>query len=183
MRLLAADQVQLDQAGGRIVELVRGRLDVLPIPTILHQLIAKFIFARLDEYVATRRLGTVLFRPLPVHLGPEHYREPDIVFFRPERVPVGKEYPELADLVMEIVSDDAESRERDFEEKRRDYATAGIPEYWIVDPQEQAVTVLALEAKQYRVHGEFKPGTQATSVLLPEFSIDVTELFAAGKQN
>ena len=173
------DYLRLDQAGGRIVELVRGRLEVLPMPTILHQLIAKFLFARLDVYVGIRRLGTVLFAPLPVHLGPEHYREPDIVFFRPERVPVGKEYPELADLVMEIVSDDAESRKRDFEEKRRDYAAAGIPEYWIVDPQEQAVTVLALDEKQYRVHGEFKLGTQATSVLLPEFSIDVSELFAA----
>jgi len=97
------DYLRLDQAGGRIVELVRGRLEVLPMPTILHQLIAKFLFARLDVYVGIRRLGTVLFAPLPVHLGPEHYREPDIVFFRPERVPVGKEYPELADLVMEIV--------------------------------------------------------------------------------
>jgi Uma2 family endonuclease len=127
-------------------------------------------------------LGTVLFAPLPVHLGPEHYREPDIVFFRPERVPVGKQYPELADLVMEIVSDDAESRKRDFEEKRQDYAAAGIPEYWIVDPQVQNVIVLTLDDKQYRVHGEFNPGVRATSNLLPEFSIDVTELFAAGKQ-
>ncbi len=85
----------------------------------------------------------------------------------------------VLNLVEQLDNHDDVQRGGEFEEKRRDYAAAGIPEYWIVDPQEQTVTVLALDEKQYRVHGEFKPGTQATSVLLPEFSIDVTELFAA----
>jgi Uma2 family endonuclease len=175
------DYLRLDQAGGRIVELVGGCLEVLPMPTIVHQLLVKFLVGVLNRFVDQRKLGTVLFAPLPVHLGPKHYREPDIVFFRPERVPTGKEYPELADLVVEVVSDDAESRERDYVKKRAAYSAAGIPEYWIVDPQDQKVIVLALADKQYRLHGEFKPGTKATSALLPEFSIDVAELFAAAK--
>ncbi len=123
------------------------------------------------------------FAPLPVHFGPEHFREPDLIFLRPGRVPVGQQYPESADLVMEIVSDDPESRKRDYEEKRHDYAAAGIPEYWIVDPQMQTVMVLVLDGAEYRVHGQFKAGDSAGSVLLPGFSIDVADLFAAGKQN
>jgi len=175
-----SDYLALDRGGGRLIELVNGKLKVLPLPTIVHQLLLKCLLSRLDGFVAARALGTVVCAPMPVHLSIEYYREPDIVFFRPDRA-AGREYPELADLVMEIVSSDAESRKRDLVDKRRDYATAGIPEYWIVDPQEHVVIVLSLEGKEYRVHGEFKPGSRATSALLPEFSIDVAELFAAGE--
>jgi Uma2 family endonuclease len=171
----------LDRSGGRIVELVDGELKVPPMPTIVHQLIAKFLLWRLDSFVTSGRLGVVLPAPLPVHIGPDHYREPDIVFFRPTRIPVGKEYPESADLVIEIVSDDAESRKRDYEEKRRDYAAAGIPEYWIVDPQDETISVLTLDGAEYRVHGKFAKGDVAKSVLLDGFSIDVAEMYAAAK--
>jgi hypothetical protein len=42
--------------------------------------------------------------------------------------------------------------------------------------------VLALKGKQYRVHGEFAPGEQATSVLLDGFGVDVSAEFQAGRQ-
>ena len=45
-------------------------------------------------------------------------------------------YPSGADLVMEVVSGGREDRKRDLVTKRRDYARANIPEYWIVDPQD-----------------------------------------------
>ena len=79
-----------------------------------------------------------------------------------------------ADLVMEIVSED--DRRRDLEIKREEYAQAGIPEYWIVDPQEEMITVLVLKPrkKTYMVHGVFGKGDRATSKLLPGFSVDVT---------
>lgn len=45
-----------------------------------------------------------------------------------------------ADLVVEIVSSDRP--ERDTEEKPRDYAEAGIPDYWIINPLTDTITVL-----------------------------------------
>jgi Uma2 family endonuclease len=81
---------------------------------------------------------------------------------------------------MEVVSSDVKSHRRDYEEKRADYAQLRILEYWIVDPQTERITVLALKGKQYRIHGEFAPGQQATSLLLPGFAVDVTAVFAAG---
>jgi Uma2 family endonuclease len=64
-------------------------------------------------------------------------------------------------------------------EKREEYAEAGIPEYWIVNPLNRTITVLTLEGDTYREHGIFAPGAQATSVLLAGFAVDVRAAFAA----
>ena len=77
----------------------------------------------------------------------------------------------------EVVSPDDPAR--DLVVKRADYAEAGIPEYWIVDPRNKTVTVLALAGNDYVEHGAFTPGDTATSPLLPGFAVDVTALFAA----
>jgi len=65
--------------------------------------------------------------------------------------------------------------------KRREYAQAGIAEYWIVDPKTEMVSVLVLDGDVYRLHGEFARGTAATSVLLPKFVVDVAAVFDAGR--
>ena len=63
---------------------------------------------------------------------------------------ISDEFWERADLVMEVVS--PEKPERDYVTKRLDYAEAGIPEYWIVDPRTKTVEVLKLEESEYVTH-------------------------------
>ncbi|MGN6358954.1 MAG: Uma2 family endonuclease, partial [Thermomicrobiales bacterium] len=82
-----------------------------------------------------------------------------------------------ADLVVEIVSPD--TPERDHVEKREDYAVAGVTEYWIVDPRQQTITVLALHEGQYQEHGVFARGAQATSALLAGFAVAVYDVLDA----
>jgi Uma2 family endonuclease len=89
-----------------------------------------------------------------------------------------EDYWDGADLVMEVVSPDPKDRKRDLETKPREYARAGIPEYWIIDPEQGRIQVLTLEGKVYRVHGDFGAGTQATSALLPGFAADVDAVLA-----
>ena len=79
----------------------------------------------------------------------------------------------------EVVSED--DRRRDLETKRREYAQAGIPEYWIIDPERSRVVVLTLAGSRYRVHGEFTPGSRASSVLLPGLALEVSAVFAAAQ--
>ena len=161
------------------VELVEGRLEWLPMPTTSHQRILAFIYGLLLAFVNRHYPGAeVLFASLPIRLGPKTLREPDIVLMLPEhRNRIQEQYWEQPDLVMEIVS--AKNRAADIRDKRREYAQAGIPEYWIVDPQAKTVTVLTLADKSYRVHGEYRSGETAESVLLSGFRVDVDDIWRA----
>jgi len=171
-----AEYLALDT--NQLVELANGCLEVLPMPTPFHQRIVKFLFSLLDAFVTAHGLGEVFFAPMPIHLMPGKYREPDIMYLRPERLRDLHKQPEGADLVMEVVSEGTENRRRDLEIKPQEYAAAGIAEYWIVDPQEQRITVMTLDGSTYRVHGEFGPGTTATSVFFPGFAVAVDAVFA-----
>ncbi len=61
--------------------------------------------------------------------------------------------------------------------KVADYAEAGIPEYWIVNPLEGTIIVLTLEAGAYVAHSVFRRGEQASSKLLSGFTVDVDAAF------
>jgi Uma2 family endonuclease len=161
-----------------LVEFTDGVVEFLPMPTVLHQLIVQYLHGLLHAFVAKNATGFVLFAPLPVRVAPGTYREPDIVYCRPERIPKLRSQPEGADLVMEVVSEGAEQRERDLVTKREVYAKAGIGEYWIVDPEERTITVLTLERAKYQVRGVFNEKERADSALLPGFIVDVGAVFS-----
>ena len=59
------------------------------------------------------------------------------------------------------------------------YAEAGIPEYWIADPRDETLTVLALRGDAYVEHGRYGRGETAVSVLLDGFTAEVSAVFDA----
>lgn len=163
----------------QLVEFDDGGIEVLPVPTLFHQAIVDFLHGMLNKYLEGKSLGKAFFAPVPVWLWEGKYREPDVFFLRAERIGSMHTFPRGADLVIEVVSESEESRQR---QKRNDYARAGIPEYWIVDPETRSVLVLFLDCGAYRVHGQFAAAQTASSRLLPGFEVDVHEVFAAGEQ-
>lgn len=176
-----SEEEYLGLSTNRLVEFDGGRLELLPTPTLLHQLIVRFLYHALSEFVARRGLGEVFFAPLPVRLWEGKYREPDLVFLRLDRLGNLRGQPEGADLVVEVMSEGEENRRRDLVEKRHDYARAGVAEYWIVDPQQRRIEVLALEGDAYRSHGQFADGQTLTSPMFPGCRVAVSEVFAAAE--
>lgn len=164
----------------RLVELSNGFLEVLPMPTVAHQLIVAHAHEKLKAHVGPKSNGWVLFAPMPVRLWPGMFREPDVVFLKPHRIVDVHKQPDGADLAMEVLSPGEENRKRDLELKRQEYAQAGISEYWIIDPEKREILVLTLDGTTYREHGVFQSGSRATSLLLPGFELDVDEVFRAG---
>ena len=146
-------------------------------PTEWHQLIAGYLYRVLFAFVLAGDLGKVLYSPFRIRTVPGKFREPDVLFMlKANDHRRHNEYWEGADLVMEVVSDD--DRRRDLETKRFEYAEAGVPEYWIVDPRTRQITVLVLAGDRYEEHGVFNPGDRATSQLLSDFGVDVDAVFA-----
>ena len=161
----------------RLLEFEDGYIKVLPMPTRKHQLILAFLYELFVAFVRPQG-GIVLFAPLRVQLRSGKYREPDLLMLRDINDPRNQDAFWLgADLVVEIVSPD--DPDRDTKIKRVDYAEASILEYWIVDPQAETITVLALGNGSYVEHGVFHRGATATSALLSNFAVPVDALLDA----
>jgi Uma2 family endonuclease len=173
-----SEQEYLALNTNQLIEFSNGFIEVLPMPTIYHQRIVAFLYNALLAFTAAGRLGEVLFAPLRVQLWPGKFREPDLVFMEAEHESrITDDFWLGADMVFEVLSDD--DRRRDLEIKRLEYAQAGIPEYWIVDPRLRRITVLWLDGAAYVVHGEFVEGMEATSRLLEGFKVNVAAALAA----
>ncbi len=172
-----AQYLKLAEHSRRLLEFTDGSIEVLPMPTDRHQVISLFVLFALHAYVRQRG-GIVLYAPLRLQIRPGKFREPDLLLIRDAGDPRRQNAFWLgADLVVEIVSPD--DPERDTTVKRGDYAEAGIPEYWIVDPGSESVTVLRLEDEHYVEQGVFRRGAIASSALLDGFVIDVSAVFDA----
>jgi Uma2 family endonuclease len=163
----------------RLVEFTDGFLEVLPMPTTKHQILLKFLFLAFFNFFEARG-GLVLFAPLRLRIRPRKFREPDLLVLFSATDPRSKDrFWEGADLALEVVSED--KPERDLVDKRFDYAEAGVPEYWIVNPQTETITVLRLGQDGYEEAGIYRRGELATSVSRPEFSVAVAEVFDAAR--
>ena len=170
------DYLWLTDHTKRLVELTDGHIEVLPMPTEEHQRIVLYLYRAL--YAFLRGRGIVLVAPLRLRLQTGRYREPDLLLLLSANdTRRGNQFWSGADLVLEVVSPDDPGR--DLVQKRREYAEAGIAEYWLVDPSTALMTVLRLEGTAYVEHSVFPRGTQATSVLLDGFSVAVDRVLDA----
>jgi Uma2 family endonuclease len=170
-----ADYLALD--AGRLVEFERGCIEVFDMPSKEHQRIVQFVYRMLFAFVEAQILGEVFVAPLPVRLWEKKFREPDVLFVAKDRADY-QGYPEGADLVVEVLSDDPASRRRDLVTKRDEYSKAEVSEYWMIDPQERQVTVGNLQGGVYEVR-EYGDGDIARSIRLPGFELSVTAILNA----
>jgi Uma2 family endonuclease len=86
-------------------------------------------------------------------------------------------------LVVEVVSNsetDLQSRTRDYQEKRLEYADRGIPEYWIIDPIAAVVLVLTLEDTKYQEQ-KYQGKQFIISSTFPNLNLTVEQILKAGK--
>jgi Uma2 family endonuclease len=147
-------------------ELIDGELIALPPESGLNYFIAMELFWLLAvAEVVPRRLIKIHACEIQVpvlRFSDAANRYPDLVILREEhweltqnRLTVTLDMPP-PQLIVEVVSPGTAGRERDCDRKRAQYAARGIPEYWIVDPQEQIVMVLQLEGDRYIEVGVFQ---------------------------
>jgi Uma2 family endonuclease len=167
----------LTDCTNRLIEFTDGFVEELPRPTDAHQTILLFLLGALQTFLKPMN-GKVLIAPLRLRIREGKFREPDLLLVRSASDPRRQNrFWTGADLVLEVVSPDGSRR--DLVEKRRDYAEGGVPEYWIVNPLTEKITVLVLSGKKYRRFGVFGRGKAGRSSTLDGFEINVDEVFDA----
>jgi Uma2 family endonuclease len=167
--------LKLSNAARHLVEYSDGHIEVLPLPTRYHQAISLFLLLKLLPFIQACG-GAVYYAPLRVQVRQGKFREPDLLLVVDKDDPRARdEYWTGADLVMEIVSPD--DPKRDTQQKPLDYAEAGIPEYWIVNPIDATISVLVLDGDSYNTAAVYTRDERATSTLLEGFSVSVDEVF------
>ena len=159
----------------RLVEFTDGYLEPLPMPTDKHQDVLQILFLLFFAHLKPLG-GKVHFAALRMRIRNGKFREPDLLLVKSAKDPRRQNrFWTGADLALEVVS--KEKPERDLIDKRGDYAEGRVPEYWIVNPQTETITVLRLEGNAYFEHGVFRRGDAAASLILPGFSVLVSEVF------
>src|SRR5438552_4960261 len=130
---------------GNRYEVVDGVLYMTPAPNLGHQGSVAHFTTQLVMHVEFTGIGRVFPAPCDVELGPRIVVQPDVVvvlnanasIMTPSRI-IG-----APDLVIEIASPGTASYDR--RTKQDAYAQAGVPEYWIADPNARTIEVLHLE--------------------------------------
>ncbi|RLE29512.1 hypothetical protein DRJ27_04565 [Candidatus Acetothermia bacterium] len=156
-------------------EFVRGEVIMYSPVTGEHQDLVRFLLRLLDGYCEAKAWGKVLTGPAAIRVLPDVIREPDIFVLPPEEVPKATGVPlEVRPaLVIEVTS--PTTRTIDLVEKAQDYAAAGIPEYWVVDPERKEIALHRLAGERYEVK-RVKEG-EIESSAVPDFWLKADWLF------
>ena len=163
-------------------EWVNGEAIIFMPPTSEHQDIAGFLIALLRTFVRFYRLGIILPAPFEMKATPDSYaREPDILFVAQanrSRI-TAKKLEGPADLLIEIISPESVTRDRD--DKFYEYQAAGVREYWVIDPRprRQRADFWVLDAKGHYRPVPLNEDDIYHSTVLPNFWLDVNWLWQA----
>jgi Uma2 family endonuclease len=158
------------------VELLGGRfVEMTPAPSDRHQAVSAAIQFLLYQHVKIGGLGTVRDAPYDVYLDERNVVQPDlcVVLTANARRIKDEGLHGAPDLVVEVLSKSTAAR--DLAEKLEIYRAAGVPEYWVVDPDARAVHLYRLQDSRQRT--SYKSGDALKSPLLPNFSPDVRRFF------
>jgi Uma2 family endonuclease len=142
--VLTEDDLATMPDDGHRYELLDGTLLVTPAPNEGHQTCVTSLVVLLH---AARQPGQKVFvAPFDVRLSRTTVLEPDVLVARKsDLTPARLEGPPL--LAVEVLS--PSSRRIDLGTKRLAYEAAGVPAYWLVDPEVPSLTVLELDAGRY----------------------------------
>lgn len=160
-------------------ELVSGTLKLINPPTVRHFLIAKLLEQEFDRQINHNNLNWLCFRDAGIRTGWQKSRLPDLFIvdknMAMELLDSSAIFETIPFLIIEIVS--PESIKRDYRYKRSEYAALEVPEYWIVDPQENKITILVLNEGLYEAT-VFRQDEKIISPTFTELNLSVHTVLA-----
>lgn len=172
-----ADYAKLPDEGIRY-EINNGQLEALtPGPNAYHQLVVQEIEHNIRQMCSNDYI--VLIAPIDLVLAETEVRQPDVVMIHRDRLSMitkrGIEGP--PDLVVEVLSPHTAKRDR--LQKLQVYAAYRIPEYWIVDVNNELLEQYLLEEDRYELTEVYKDDEPVRSPQLTCISFSMAEIMAS----
>ncbi len=156
-------------------EIIDGQIYLFASPRVIHQKITGELFFEIRSFIKENGGNCKVFQaPLDIYLNRDDKTrvEPDIfVICDSEKIREDACYG-APDLVVEVVSKSA--KQRDFGIKVLKYRTAGVREYWIIDPVRENITVFWFENESQNCQYGFDE--EVNFHLFPELKIRMEEL-------
>ena len=159
---------------GQRAELIDGQIYYMAPLSRKHQDISGELFGTIREYIKSNHGACKPYAaPFAVFLNEDdrNYVEPDISVICDSKKLNDKGCVGAPDWIIEIVS--PTSKHMDYFTKLFKYRTAGIREYWIVDPEKNRVIIYAFEADSME---EYTFSDNIPSGIYPGFSINLSQL-------
>jgi len=123
---------------GQRAELIDGKLYMMAAPSRIHQKLVHFFDWTIGNYIHSKDGDCEVYpSPFAVFLNANNdiYVEPDISVICDKNKLTDEGCKGAPDWIIEIVS--PSSRSMDYNKKLLKYGTAGVQEYWIVDPMKR----------------------------------------------
>ena len=160
---------------GERAELIDGTIYDMAPPSRMHQKLATKLTSIIDRYISDNNGACEVYSaPFAVFLNEDDktYVEPDVsVICDPNKLD-DRGCSGAPDWIIEVVS--PSSQRMDYMTKLFKYRTAGVREYWIVDPAQEKILVYIFGNKedfmQYSFTEEIPVG------IYPGFKINISEL-------
>lgn len=172
-RIYTIDDIYALPEGTR-AELIDGQIYYMAPPSRKHQEITGELFATIREYIHSNHGSCRPYiAPFAVFLNAndKNYVEPDIsVICDPNKLN-DKGCVGAPDWIIEVVSPG--SRRMDYMTKLFKYRTAGVREYWLVDPEKNRVIIYNFEQDTME---EYSFTDDVPSGIYPGFSINLSKL-------
>ena len=172
-RLYTTDDIYALPEGTR-AELIDGRIYNMAPPTRKHQEIAGTLYRKIADYIDSKGGSCKPYiAPFAVFLNADdkNYVEPDISVICDKNKLTDKGCSGAPDWVIEIVSPG--SRRMDYSIKLFKYRSAGVREYWIVDPDKNRILIWNFETEDT---GDYTFTDTVKAGIHPDLSIDCSQL-------
>ncbi len=172
------DYVKIPEEPGYHYEVLEGVLVREPSPGFTHQRVLRELGWHLMAYFSeVDPKGEFIFAPLDVTLTDRNVVQPDLLFVSSDRLGIIRE--ERIDgpcyLAVEIMS--PTSRRRDRLRKMDIYRKAGIPHYWLADPEERTLEAYSLRDGIYALVAAGEAGDNFTHPEFAELTLDLAKIF------
>ena len=157
-------------------EIIDGEHYVTASPVTRHQRISRTLLVLVQNYLDSHPIGEVFDAPFDVVLSFFDVVVPDLVFISNARAQLitAQNLQGAPDLVIEILS--PSTRPRDERLKRQLYERAGVDEYWLVDPDEDVVTIYRRDTEGFGAAIGYGKGKIVTTPLLPGLELPVDKI-------